>query len=319
MNGAGKTSRATWFRLALGVLGLVALVAIVRHVGTDVILETLRPALQWLPVLCALELVRVVCETVASALAYGSLASRIPRAALFRAHLIAQSLGSIAPAPRVVNETIKIGLLAPFVGAPAATSVGFINQSATLIAVGLFSIPCGAAILVLGGAHAQVWFWVSIVHAVVVVSSGLALQAVTRADGPGRWIAKKLPRLAPRAAAFREHVSESGLWAAGPTSAFIVSRCVQVVQFGVAAHAVGIDAGVLRAMAAEGVNLLAAAVGVLVPLGLGTTDGAFTFAADMLATTVARATSLALLMRCMQLTWVLVGSMVAFFGPRARA
>jgi hypothetical protein len=31
-----------------------------------------------------------------------------------------------------------------------------------------------------------------------------------------------------------------------------------------------------------------------------------------------RATSLALLMRCMQLAWVLVGSIVAFFGPRPR-
>ncbi|WP_437497645.1 hypothetical protein [Sorangium sp. So ce1099] len=32
-------------------------------------------------------------------------------------------LGSLAPAPRVVNETIESAVLAPFVGAPAATSV----------------------------------------------------------------------------------------------------------------------------------------------------------------------------------------------------
>jgi hypothetical protein len=312
-----RGSRATtWFRIALAVAGIVVVVLIVRHVGAEAILETLRPAVRWLPVLCALELVRMACETLSSWLAYGSLAPRIPRATLFRAHVIGQSLASLAPAPRVVNETIKVGLLAPFVGAAAATSVGFINQAATLIAVGLFSIPCGAAILALGGA--SVWFWAAVVHAVVLVASGLALQAVTRADAPGRWLAKKIPSLAARAEAFRNHASETGLWAAGPTSALMLGRCVQVVQYGVAARAVGIDVGVLRAMAVEGVNLVASAVGVLVPGGLGTTDGAFTLAADLLATTVARATSLALLMRCMQIVWVPIGSIVALVGPRVR-
>ncbi len=304
------------FRLALAVAGLALLAAIVRHVGVDAILSTLRPALKWLPVLCGLELLRIACETLSSWLAFGSLATRIPRATLLRAHVIGQSLSSLAPAPRVVNETIKIGFLAPFTGVPAATSVGFINQAATLIAVGLFSIPCGAAILALGGA--SVWFWAAALHAVVLVTSGLALQAVTRADAPGRWLAEKFPSLAARASAFRAHASETGLWAAGPTSALMLGRCVQVVQYGIAARAVGIDVGMLGAFAVEGVNLIAAAVGVLVPGGFGTTDGAFTLAADLLGTTVARATSLALLMRCMQFAWVPVGSLLALTPSRGR-
>ncbi|WP_437662336.1 lysylphosphatidylglycerol synthase transmembrane domain-containing protein [Sorangium sp. So ce1182] len=315
--GEASSRAASWFRIALAVGGLVALVAIVRRVGADEILAALRPAVRWLPILCALELVRIACETLGSYLAFGSLAARIPRATLFRAHVIGMSLGSLAPAPRVVNETIKIGLLAPFVGAPAATSVGFINQAATLIAVGLFSIPCGLAILALGGA--SVWVWASVAHAAVLVATGLALQAVTRADAMGRWLARTSPRLATRAEAFRAHAIETGLWAAGPTSALMLGRCFQVVQHGIAARAVGIDAGVLGAMAAEGVHLLASAVGVLVPGGLGTTDGAFTLAAGMLDTTVARATSLALLMRCMQIVWVPIGSLVALLGPRAGA
>lgn len=303
------------FRLALGVAGIALLVGIVLHVGVDAILTTLRPAIKWLPVLCVLELGRMACETLSSWLAYGSLARRIPLPTLFRAHVIGQSLGGLAPAPRVVNEAIKIGLLAPHVGAEAATSVGFINQAATLIAVGLFSIPCGAAILALGGA--SVWFWASALHAVVLVANGLGLRAITRADAPGRWLVKKFPRLAPRADAFRAHTSETGLWAAGPTSALMLGRLVQVGQFAVGAHAVGIDAGVLGAMATQGVNLIAAAVGVLVPGGFGTTDGAFTLAANLLGTTIARATSLALLMRCMQFAWVPIGSVLALFSPAA--
>lgn len=316
--GPAEGARAAfWFRIALALAGLAAVVAIVRHVGVAAIVEALRPAFRWLPVLCALELGRMACETLASRLAFGSVAGRIPRATLFRAHVIGMSLGALAPAPRVVNETIKVGLLAPFVGVAAATSVGFINQAATLISVGLFSIPCGLAVLALGGA--SVWFWASLVHAVVLVGTGLLLQAATRADAPGRFLVARFPALAERAAAFREHASETGLWAAGPTAAMMLGRCVQVVQYGIAARAVGIDAGILRAMAATGVNLLAAAVGVLVPGGLGATDGAFTLAADMLGTTAARATSLGLLMRCMAIVWVPIGSAVALFGPRAGA
>jgi len=96
----------------------------------------------------------------------------------------------------------------------------------------------------------------------------------------------------------------------------MLGRCVQVVELGVAARAVGIDAGVLRAMAAEGINLLAATVGVLVPGGLGTTDGAFTLAADLFSTDTARATSVALLMRITQLIWLGVGSIVLFVGTK---
>ena len=306
----------TWFRVALGVAGLVALVAIVRHLGTDVILATLRPAIAWLPILCVIELGRIACEAVATYAAFGSRAKLIPRAMIFRASLIGQAIGTLAPAPRVVTETIKATLLAPFAGAPAATSVGFINQAATLLSVGLFSIPCGVAVLFLEGASP--WFVAILVHAVVLTASGLALQAVTRADGPGRWLVRRFPGFSARAQAFRDHASETGLWAIGPTSALLANRAFQLLQYAVAARAIGIDAGLLRALAAEGVNLVASAVGVLVPGGLGTTDGAFTLAADILGTTAARATSLALLIRCMQLVWLLIGSVVVFVAPSTR-
>jgi hypothetical protein len=311
------TGSALAFRVALAIAGAALLAGIVRSVGFDAVVEALGPALRWLPLLCALELLRYGCETLASAIAFGPLASRIPLATLFRAHVIGSALSAFAPAPRMVNETIKVGLLAPHAGGAAATSVGFINQAATLIAVGLFSIPCGAAILALGGA--STWFWASLIHAVTLVSSGVVLQAVTRADAPGRWLVRKIPRLGERAAAFRAHASRTGLFAVGPTSALVLGRCVQAVQFGCAARAVGIDVGAVGAMAAEGVNLLAAAVGVLVPGGIGTSDGAFTLAAGLLGTAAARATSLALLMRCVQLLWVPVASVMALVGRRERA
>jgi hypothetical protein len=302
-----------WVRVALGVIGLVALGLIVWNVGPELIWSTLRPAIRWLPVLCAIELVRMACEAEASYLAFGPLAKRIPKLAIFRANVVGQAVANLAPAPRVVNETIKATLLAPYVGGGAAASVGFTIQGVTLVAVGLFSVPCAIAIFFLDGL--SVWFWATTIHAVVLVASGLVFRAVTRAERPGRWLVKKFPRLAMPATAFRDHASGVGLWATGPTIALTVNRCLQCLQYWVAARAVGIDAGLARALAAQGVNLVASAVGVIVPGGFGTTDGAFTLAADMLSTTTARATALALLMRCMQIAWLLVGSVILLVKP----
>lgn len=308
--------RGMWVRFAFGLAGAVGLVLIIRHVGPRLLLATLRPAWKYLPALVALELLRMGCEAAASYLAFGSHASRIPKRALVRANVIGQAIANLAPAPRVVNETIKATILAPYAGAGPAASVGFVNQAATLLAVGLFSFPCAIAIFMLEGA--SLWFWACLVHGVVLVGSGIGFRAVTKAHGPGRWLVKRFPRLTAPAAAFREHASEVSLWAWGPTAALSVNRGFQALQYFVAARAVGIDAGFLEAMAAQGVNLVASAVGVFVPAGLGTTDGAFTLAAAMLKTTTAKATALALLMRCMQVVWLLIGSVLLFFEPRRR-
>ena len=112
-----------WLRLLLGVGGLVLLAGIVRHVGFDIVVSTLGPALPWLPVLAFIELVRIGCMTMASYLAFGSLAPRIPRWTLFRAHVLGHSLTSFVPAPTVLHETIKATLITPHTGSGPAAAV----------------------------------------------------------------------------------------------------------------------------------------------------------------------------------------------------
>lgn len=308
-----------WFRILLGVGGLALLAGIVHHVGVDVIVATLRPALPWVSVLAAIELVRIGCATLGSYLAFGAIAKKIPRALLFRAHVLGHSIGQVAPAPTVFNETIKATFITPYTGVGPAAAVGFANQAATFVANGLFTIPCALAIFALQGP--SIWFYACLVHTVVLVASGIALQAATRADAPGRLLVKRLPKLAARAEAFREHARGIRIGVRGPTEMLFVSRCFQMVQYGVAAHAVGIDFSALRVLASEGVHLVSMAVGVMVPGGFGATEGAFTLAATLLDTTVAKATSMALLMRCMQLIWVAIASVIAIAtrGPERGA
>lgn len=303
-----------WWRVALGVAGLGLLAAVVHRVGPDAVVASLRPALAWLPLIAALELGRIASETVAARIAYGAYAARIPLSTLFRANLIGQSLANLAPAPRMVNETIKATVLAAWAGGPAAASVGVTIQAATLISVGVFSIPCGAAIFLLGGAG--VWFWAACVHAVLLVAAGLSIRGTARSTRLGAWFARRFPRVAPHATEFGEHARTGDLFALGPSAALLGNRLFQTLQLWAAARATGIDTGVLQALAAQGVNLVAAAVGVLVPGGLGTTDGAFTLAADLLGTTAAKATALALLIRAMQVVWLAIGSIVLVASRR---
>ena len=61
---------------------------------------------------------------------------------------------------------------------------------------------------------------------------------------------------------------------------------------------------------AQGLNLVALAVGALVPGQLGVSDGAFALSAKTLGTTTAKAMSIALLAHAMQVLFVLVGSLL---------
>lgn len=303
--------------MALGLAGLVAIGLLIHNVGAERVLTALRAGLPWLPLLCILEFGRILSETAASRVAYGALAERLPPMPLLRAHILGHSLAAVAPAPSLVNETIKATLLSRYVGAEAAAAVAVVNQAATLIAGGLVAMPCGLALLVQGGT--SFWFWACMAYVAIGLGAGLGLRALTRADAPGRWLAKLIPRLGPRAAAFRERSHETDFWTLGPTAALIAGRAFQTAQLGIAGYAVGINTGLTRALVAEGIGLVAAAAGVVVPAGLGTTDGAYTLAADLFGASGAVAAAMILLMRCTQLLWLLVASMVALFGPRRRA
>lgn len=307
-----------WTRIALGVAGLGVVVWMVVSVGPSKVVESVGPALPWVPLICLLEMGRMVAETIAAKIAFGSKADLVPLGALFRANVVGQSIANVAPAPRVVSETIKATLLAPHAGVPTVTSVGLTIQAATLTSVGLFSLPCGLAIYLRN--NQPIWVWAALIHAVVVGGAGIALRAMTVSRRFSGWLAKRFPRLAPGASMFSEHASETGLWAIAPTVALMGNRTCQMGQIAVAAHAVGVDVDVLSALAASGVYLIAAAVGVLVPGGLGTTDGAFTLAADLLRATAVQATSIALLLRCAQIVWLAIGSGVLFSirGGRGR-
>ncbi|MGZ3457666.1 MAG: hypothetical protein ACXU86_04090 [Archangium sp.] len=81
------------------------------------------------------------------------------------------------------------------------------------------------------------------------------------------------------------------------------------MQYGTLAVAVGIDTTAVEALVAQGLNLVALAVGTLVTGQFGVSDGAFALSARAFGTTTAKAMSIALLAHALQVLFVLLGSL----------
>jgi Lysylphosphatidylglycerol synthase TM region len=305
--GLGRAQVMTALRVGLGLAGVGALVWLVRDVGPSALYAALRSAATWLPLAALLEGARIGCDCVATRLAYGERARSIPIARLVRAHLIGYAVGSVAPAPRAANEATKAALLMRYAGGPAATAVATTNQAVTLIAAGLVSIPCAWAAYRDGGA--SVLTAALVVHAVVLTGTGTAIRAAARARGLGGWLGRRFRRIERDTAAFHDAAREAPLLPPGPILAMSAGRVVQMAQYGVLAHAVGVEITAERALLVQGVYLVSIAVGVLVPGQVGVNEGAFTLLANPLGTTTANAMALSLLNRVLTAFWILVGSL----------
>ena len=97
-----------------------------------------------------------------------------------------------------------------------------------------------------------------------------------------------------------------------------LGRAVQLVQYGVIVRAVGGRAAPDAAFTAQGVHLVAATIGDVVPNQMGATEGAYRVFADTLgfADAPARALSIALVVRIAQVSLAALGFVVAMVTPR---
>lgn len=314
-----RPSRAAIFRVVVALLGLVILVSTVRAAGPAQVWEILVGAAVWIPLAAALELARIGSDALATRLLLGLRGKDIPAMRLLAAHVAAHAVMNVFPAGRSSSEVVKGTLLAPWLGVGPAVAMGTANQANVLISSALFSLPCAVAAALVSD---DVRLPIAIVaHFVVLMLSGIGLRVLATNAHIERFVVRRLPRLAPRLASFHEASRESALIAWPPVLAMGLGRGMQTLEYALLAYAVGIDVTVLGALAVQGTNLVAAAIGVLVPGQLGSAEAVFALAATALSTTVARATSVALLAHVLSFFWVAVGLVIvlAWRGQGARA
>jgi hypothetical protein len=303
-----RPARSRWIallRIAVAAVGLGLFVWTIADAGPQRILEILPRASGWLPVAVALEGVRIGFDAWATRMVLGERGRAIPFAALYGSQVAASGVMGVFPAGRSASEAAKATLLHPWIGAQVAIAMGATNQANVLISSAIFSLVCLAGAMTVsddtGLAIAIV------VHFVVLMAAGLGMRVAATNSHIETLVAKRFPKLGAQARLFHEASRDTPLLAWQPTLAMTIGRAIQTVQYGILAHAVGITVSVPAALAVQGVNLVAAAIGVFVPGQVGTAELVFRMAADALGTDHATAVSIALLARVPQFTWIAIG------------
>jgi uncharacterized membrane protein YbhN (UPF0104 family) len=281
------------------------LVVLVRGVGVDALVDVMRPALAWVPLIALLESVRIGFDALATRQILGHRADRVSFGLLYLAQLVAHAVMNVFPAGRSAGEAVKATLLAPHLGGAPAAAMGYTNQANILISSALFTVLC------LLGALASPEPTLLVVgllgHTTVLLLSGLGMRFAATSLAVARRTERHLPWLWRHVARFHDASRETAFVSPTAIAAMFAGRAVQTVEYGVIAYAVGLEIGPLEALAVQGTNLVAAAVGVFVPGQLGSAEAVFAAAAAVLDTTVARAMSIALLSHAVQLLFVVVG------------
>jgi hypothetical protein len=302
--------RSPMGRAAAGLAGVSCVALIVRGIGAHSLARALAGAAVFFPAVLALEGAQVACTTLAMRSLYGP---RVPRAQLLRAGIIGYAVMGVFPAGRAVAEVARASLLTRWVGAARATAAAARIQVAALFANALISAIAAAAVAL--AVPAPAWLPIAIAgNAVAALAMGASLALAARRR-PGAW----LGRVVPKARGFGADLdgvleTERGLPAAAAAWEF-AGRLCQVAQNAVLLACVGGAPGLGSALASEGIHLVGAAVGDLIPGQLGATEGNYTLAASALGLPVASAVAIALLAHLSQLTYVLVGSLISAAWP----
>jgi hypothetical protein len=190
-------------------------------------------------------------------------------------------------------------MLSPFVGGPRASAGAIQVQCVTLLANTFISLVCcGAVVTVAGPASALSLLLLG--NAAVTGVLGIGIYLSSRHFQIGGWLGRRLKMLASHGPETDRVFREAP---AVPVQALLVcctGRLVQAVQYGVILVAVGGSAGALPALLSEGIHLVGAGLGDMVPNQVGVTEAAYGVFSSTLGLTTAAGISLALLARLSQ-------------------
>jgi len=301
---------------AFGVVGAAALALLVRSVGPATLFSILRASARWVPLLFALDGLRVVSEAVGTWSLSERVRRRVPVVELARIHVVAYAVAATMPAGRAAAEAVKAAMLSRFIGAPEAAAVGTANQTSSMLGSALVALPCIAAALVLTGLSPLTLSFTGFVALTLVGFT--ALQVACRRGGLGGALLRRFTRMEQATQAFQEALDRIPVAPLVATLAALFSRAVVVVELGVVLFALGGRHGVGHALLAQGVSLVGGTVGDLVPGQLGATDGAFALAAPYLGLALVDGIAVSVLLHVVQALWAVIGWTLPFFWKAPR-
>ncbi len=296
---SGPLARAG--RLLLFVLGIGLAAWLIRGVGLERVGTVLSDAKGYVPLIFLLEIVIVVIDVLALRSLLGPAASRVATSVWIRSSAIAYTSSVLLPAGRAVGEAMRVRALAPELGVPRATGAASRLQIGNLYANAVISIVILVDLFATGEGGGPLTIAVA-VNAVACTLLASLLLALVRSKRFAAWLGQRFKGFVEAHTITDELPAPPG-GAARAVGFCSIARLVQTVQYGVAVRSVGGAATLHFALSAQGIHLVGAAAGDLVPNQIGVTEGAYRAFAHSLGFDAdpARALGIALLTRIAQI------------------
>jgi len=310
-----EVARSTPGRIAAAICGLGAVVFILRNIGWHTVGHAIHECAAYFPAVLALEIMILACSTLSLRALYGDAATRVPPRQYVRAALVGYAIQGLFPAGRAAAEAARATMLAKWVGAGRAGAAAARMQAVVLLANAVISVPAAVATALLG---APSWLPIAIAaNAAFTAALGVTVLLLGRHVRVGTWLGKRIKRVRSFGADVDAVLEREPIVPMRAIGWEVAGRCVQVVQHGLLLYCISGVFGLGPSLSAEGIHLVGAAIGDLIPAQIGAIEGNFTLAASALSLSAASAVSIALIVHLAQLTWVIVGLVVPLVWPAA--
>ena len=309
----------TLARVLLFVFGLSAVVYVVNEAGPQNVWNTLVAAGVFVPLIIALEALFMSMDVMSLRALIGAPAKNVPALVWLRSGFTAYAIMILLPGGRAAGEVARAAQLGPYLGGGAkAAAYATRLQAVTLLGNTAISIPCAIACFIAAGAsEALPWFVLG--NGIGTGILGGLVVVAARKSSLGAWMGKRFPSFGQQGASFDEALRQQTPWGA-PIFISFLGRAIQAVQYGILLLAVGGSLTFLSALVSQGIHLVGAGLGDLIPNQVGITEGAYRVFAPALglADDAASAIGIALLARFCQFVLAAVGLAIGALSPASK-
>lgn len=301
-------------RWILLCFGIAAVFYLVREAGADKVIEVISQAGPYLPIIVLLEISWVSMDIWALRILYGEDAKKVPFLDWIRSATVAYGVMILLPAGRAGGEVMRAAMLNKHVGMRSVAGAAQL-QGATLLGNTLISIPCYWAVASMQGWSHKLALLVA-ANGIATGSLGLGILFITSRSRLGGWLGERLSFMKQFAADLDDALAPASALPKRAIFCTFVGRVLQTVQYGVILLAIGGQLTVMSGLIAQGIHLVGASLGDIVPNAVGITEGFYKLFAGTLGleSDPARAISIALVARLVQLS--LAGIVFIFGGIR---
>jgi hypothetical protein len=316
MSGKAAGGRITpLVRVLLVAGGLVLAGLMIWSAGVENVVTVVRRAGPWLPLVVLCEVGILATDFFASRTLVADKEGSVPASAWIRATALAYASAAVLPAGRAAGEAVRATTLSPSIGVRRAAGACSRLQACVLVANVVVSLVCAA---VVAFTHPSTILVAGLVgNAVVCGALGVLLLEAVRSERLARWLKARFPNFIERHGTGEASV-ETRFQVTNATLLSVLGRAIQAAQLGIVLHAVGARVTAASAITAQGIQIVGAAIGDLLPNQMGATEGAyglFKKALD-LGDDPARAMSIILVVRLAQLGLSCVCFLVAMAAVR---